>query len=97
MPRRALAILLLVVTAAWANEPTPPPGGTHQVKLNGHIFTLPVGFEIKWKAVAMFADGWSGEESLTVAQGLPNGKHTLEIVGSAPIRAIRVYRPPVAP
>jgi hypothetical protein len=57
---------------------------------------LPVGFEIKWKAVAMFSDGWSGEESLTVAQGLPIGKHTLEIAGSGPIRAIRIHRPPVA-
>jgi hypothetical protein len=57
---------------------------------------LPVGFEIKWKAVPLFADIDGGEESLTVAQGLTNGKHTLEIVGSASIRAIRIYRPPVA-
>jgi hypothetical protein len=58
---------------------------------------LPVGFEIKWKAIPLFSDAWAGEETLTVAQGLPNGKHTLEIVGSGSIRAIRVYRPPVAP
>jgi hypothetical protein len=57
---------------------------------------LPVGFEIRWKAVAMGSDAWSGEETLTVAQGLPSGKHTLEIVGAAAVRAVRIYRPPVA-
>jgi len=38
-----------------------------------------------------------GDTVITVAQGLPNGKHTLEITGSqdTPIAAIRVYRPPL--
>ena len=65
---------------------------------------LPVGFEIKWKAVPLATDTFvapkvedeSREASVTVAQGLPNGKHTLEIVGPASIRAIRIYRPPFA-
>jgi hypothetical protein len=65
---------------------------------------LPVGFEIKWKAVPLYTDTYtapkvedeSREAAVTVAQGLPNGKHMLEIVGSASIRAIRIYRPPVA-
>src|SRR5262249_8713037 len=44
--RLALAILVLFLAAAWL------PGGeeavkTHQVQLNGHTFTLPVGFEIE--------------------------------------------------
>jgi hypothetical protein len=38
--RIALALLLLA-TPAFAVEPT------HQLKLNGHTFTLPVGFEIE--------------------------------------------------
>ena len=38
------------------------------------------------------------ETVVTVAQGLVNGKHTLEISGSpaTPLTAIRIYRPPVA-
>ena len=36
----------------------------------------------------------SRECSITLAQGLNNTKHTLEIIGEAPIRGIRVYRPP---
>lgn len=64
---------------------------------------VPVGFEIKWKAVPMFLDVVSlpssreeaHEHPLTVAQGLPSGRHTLEIDGPAAIGAIRIYRPPV--
>jgi hypothetical protein len=41
----------------------------------------------------------SRENSVTLALGLSNGKHTLEMVAKGktppPIRAIRVYRPPV--
>ena len=39
-----------------------------------------------------------GETIVTVAQGLPNGKHTLELTGTpdTPLAAIRVYRPPLA-
>ena len=38
------------------------------------------------------------EMAVTVAQGLVNGQHTLEISGgpATPITAIRIYRPPVA-
>ena len=38
-----------------------------------------------------------GDTVVIAAQGLPNGKHTLEITGSpeTPIAAIRVYRPPL--
>jgi len=37
----------------------------------------------------------SRETAVTLVQGVSNSKHTLEIIGEAPIRAIRVYRPPV--
>jgi hypothetical protein len=59
---------------------------------------VPVGFEVKWKAIPMFADTCegSGGAAVTVAQGFPNGKHTLEISGAGAVRAVRVYRPPVA-
>lgn len=55
---------------------------------------VPVGFEIKWKAVSMAADAAS-PGTVTVAQGLPNGKHVLEISGPLSIQEIRVYRPPL--
>jgi hypothetical protein len=58
---------------------------------------VPVGFEIKWKAIPLFSDTYDPSgEPVTVAQGLPNGKHTLEIVGKTSVGAVRVYRPPVA-
>ncbi len=66
---------------------------------------IPVGYEIKWKVLPMFADSYQApmveddtrDYAVTLAQGLPNEKHTLEIVASdgAGIEAIRVYRPPV--
>jgi len=58
---------------------------------------VPAGFEVTWKAVAMAADTFdpSREDAVTVAQGLTNGKHTLELTGPTAIRAIRVYRPPM--
>jgi hypothetical protein len=67
---------------------------------------LPQGFEVKWKVVPLFADEYAAieikdstrEAVTTLAQGLPNGKHRLELVPGdvAPgFRAIRVYRPPV--
>ncbi|MBW3624340.1 MAG: SGNH/GDSL hydrolase family protein, partial [Armatimonadetes bacterium] len=66
-----------------------------------------VGYKIQWKVVPMHADTVSPpkvedaarEYPVTLAQGIPNAKHTLEIVAengkSVPIRAIRVYQPPV--
>jgi hypothetical protein len=35
------------------------------------------------------------EASGTVVQGLPNGKHTLELQGAEGVTAVRVYRPSV--
>lgn len=49
---------------------------------------IPIGFEIKWKAV-LLGDPASG----TVIQGLPNGKHVLELQGAEGVAAIRVYNP----
>jgi hypothetical protein len=67
---------------------------------------IPVGYEIKWKVLPLFVDSYEAPKvedetrdyATTLAQGLPNEKHTLEIAGDgegvAPIRALRVYRPP---
>ncbi len=49
---------------------------------------IPPGFEVKWTA-ALLGDQASG----TVVQGLPNGKHTLELPGAEGVTAVRVYKP----
>ncbi len=74
---------------------------------------VPPDFEIRWSVVPLFQDEYlapefvttASETATTVAQGLSNGHHRLELVveeggrggtGQTPaIRAIRVYRPPV--
>ncbi|HUR38926.1 MAG TPA: SGNH/GDSL hydrolase family protein [Planctomycetota bacterium] len=49
---------------------------------------IPPGFEVKWKAVLL------GDEAAgTVAQGLPNGKHVLELVGAEGVKEVRIYHP----
>jgi hypothetical protein len=67
----------------------------------------PIGYEIKWKVLPMFVDRYqapatsdSGKVySTTLAQGLSNGPHTIEIVpngdGAVPVEALQVYRPPL--
>jgi len=68
---------------------------------------MPAGFEVKWKVVPLFVDEYVAPEIkdptrgtvTTLAQGLSNSRHTLEIIaggeGTPPIQALRVYRPPV--
>jgi hypothetical protein len=65
------------------------------------------GFEIKWKVVPLFQDTYTTpilvsrayERATPIAQGLTNGKHTLEIISDdgkpLPIQAIRIYHPPL--
>jgi len=64
------------------------------------------GFQVKWKVLPQFADRFTSpgvtdpaiETTVTLAQGLKNGRHVAEIEGSpeTPIAALRVYRPPLA-
>jgi hypothetical protein len=65
------------------------------------------GFKIRWSVVPNFVDTYvprpnpdpTIEQTTTLAQGLTNQKHILEIVSSdgqpLPIQAIRVYHPPI--
>jgi hypothetical protein len=63
-------------------------------------------FQLRWKVVPQFADQFAvpaernpfGETAVTVAQGLANGRHTLELTGSpdTAVAAVRVYRPPLS-
>jgi len=69
------------------------------------IKPVPTAFDVHWRSVAHFADSFMSpriadktiETVVTVAQGLSNGKHTLEITGDAhtPLSAVRVHTPPV--
>src|SRR5262245_60489165 len=45
----AMVFLFLTASSLLVAEPQ-PPAKTHQVKLNGHTFTLPAGFEIELAA-----------------------------------------------
>jgi hypothetical protein len=69
---------------------------------------IPNGYQITWQVLPTFTDTITPPKAqeagrdypITVAQGLTNGPHTLEIIagrngGSAPVQAVRVYRPPV--
>jgi hypothetical protein len=67
----------------------------------------PVGYEVKWKVLPMFTDQYQAPAtsdngkvySTTLAQGLTNTVHTLEIIpngdGPVPIEGLQVYRPPM--
>lgn len=69
------------------------------------IKPVPDTLTVTWKVVPYFSDEVAPpavldptlEATVTVAQGLANGRHTLEIAGGpdTPIAAIRIYRPPV--
>ena len=79
--------------------------------LLARIKPVPDRFPVTWSVVPHFVDQivWPGgrplvpsgarpaiETAVTVAQGLSNAKHILEIAGDAntPIAAVRVYCPP---
>jgi hypothetical protein len=67
------------------------------------------GYQIQWSVMPMFVDSFrptgagdaSLEDATTLIQGLPNGRHMLELVAEAgtppAIAAIRVSRPPGVP
>jgi hypothetical protein len=65
------------------------------------------GFKITWSVVPNFVDTYvpphnpdpTIEQTTTLAQGLTNGRHTLELISSdghpLPIKGIRVYHPAI--
>ena len=67
----------------------------------------PVGYEIKWSVRPMFVDRYQPAAAAdpakvyatTLAQGLTNGPHSIEIIpngdGPVPVEALQVYRPPL--
>jgi hypothetical protein len=69
----------------------------------GGVKPVPESFSAKWSVVPQFVDEFvlpgikdpTVETVVTLAQGLPNRKHTLEISGNpdTPVAALRIYRP----
>lgn len=69
------------------------------------IGTVPEQFAVKWKVERRFVDEITApqvtdaaiEPILTLAQGLTNTRHTLEITGgpASPMDALRIYQPPL--
>jgi len=88
---------VVIETNAW-NVP-------YALSVLGGIKPVPEKFTVKWQVAPRFLDEFvappakalAGETTMTLAQGLPNTKHTLEISGAAasPIAAIRIYQPPL--
>ena len=72
----------------------------------GGIKPVPERFTVKWQVKPRFVDEFIApavkdpaiETTVTLAQGLPNTRHALELTGSetTAIAAIRIYRPPLA-
>jgi len=74
--------------------------------VKGHGPKLKDGLAIRWESVFRGADTITPpvshpvpgkEAAVTVAQGLPNAQHTLELAGGeeSPVQAIRVFAPPL--
>ena len=60
---------------------------------------LPVGYTSKWQVLPMFTDTLGVATTkpntpITLAQGLPNTRHTLELKGALPLKSLTVYKPP---
>lgn len=72
-----------------------------------HKRGLPEGFEVSWQTVPLCVDELpptgkgdpSLKQTVTLAQGLSGGRHTIEVTGgeAAPFILLRVYRPPLMP
>lgn len=60
---------------------------------------LPVGYTSKWQVLPMFTDTLDSTtpfgKPITVAQGLPNTKHTLQLKGALPLYYVRYCKPPL--
>jgi hypothetical protein len=66
---------------------------------------VPVGFDITWQVIEQFVNDWkpqpikdqTKEDLYTLAQGLPNGAHVLEVIprgdGEVPVNYVVVYQP----
>jgi hypothetical protein len=63
----------------------------YTISVLGGVKPPPEKFAVTWSVVPSFADEATGG-TVTVASGLPNTRHVLELTGSA---TVRVYRPPL--
>ena len=65
--------------------------GNHALSVLAGAKPVPEHFEVTWSVVPHFADEVAAT-AVTVAQGLPNAKHTLELGGPA---TVRIHIPPM--
>jgi putative membrane-bound dehydrogenase-like protein len=76
-------------------SPAPVPAGYHQVKLNGHTFTLPVGFTIELAAAPPLADrpivaAFDEKGRLYVCDSSGSNEKVAEQVKTKPHRIVRL-------
>jgi hypothetical protein len=107
-----VACVLFIGADGSGSSAEPFTSASGRVKLDpdnyfrGFYHPLPVGFELKWDALRLFTDTYkvgsshdpSMEYATTLAQGLPNQRHVLELIADQgippPIKAFRIYNPP---
>lgn len=105
-----ISLLLLSLSSIAQNnknkELTSPLTNKGEIILWNFVDKM-VGFEVKWQVAPMGIDTWKPQpsadqavqNSTTIVQGLFNTKHTLELIlngdGQIPLKAIRVYSPPL--
>ncbi len=96
--------------SGWSDAAFTSPSGRVRIDPGSWFQKMPVepGYRIRWSVVPMFTDVYreavsddpSVELSTILAQGLPNGPHTLELVAepgqTLELAALRAFRPPFA-
>jgi putative membrane-bound dehydrogenase-like protein len=95
MKRLILASVLLLVAAASVSGADQPAHKTQQVKLNGHLFTLPVGFEIELVAGPPLVDrpieaDFDEEGRLYVSDSSGSNEPVQEQLKKKPHRVVRL-------
>src|SRR4051794_11036587 len=97
MRRIVLALLLLGLAATYAMVAGPPFGDpkTHSVALNGHVFTLPIGFTIELVAGPPLVDrpitaDFDEEGRLYVSDSSGSNEKVVEQLKKKPHRILRL-------
>jgi putative membrane-bound dehydrogenase-like protein len=95
MKRWTIAGVLLLVAVSWTAEANRPAVKTHQVRLNGHTFTLPAGFEIELVAGPPLVDrpivaDFDEQGRLYVADSSGSNEKLTEQLKKKPHRIVRL-------
>src|SRR5262245_29541359 len=95
MKRFALAMALVFLTASCLHAADKPAAKTHQVRLNGHTFTLPAGFTIELAAGQPLVDrpitaDFDEEGRLYVSDSSGSNEKVEEQLKKKPHRVLRL-------